>query len=83
MGLLIHEISVRHDCSPLLGALRAGKHYIWDYYYMVPEALDGGTPPGQEMLVTRLPAIRFGLNRYGFQYFFTPDRSSMVSGSIH
>ena len=37
----------------------------------------------QEMAVTRLPAIRFGLNRYGFEYFFTPDRSSMVSGSIH
>ena len=36
----------------------------------------------QEMVVTRLPAIRFGLNRYGFEYFFKPDRSSMVSKSI-
>ncbi len=80
MGLLIHGIFVRHDRSPLLGAPRAGKQYIWDYDYMVPEALNGGTPPDQEMLVTRLPAIRFGLNRYGFEYFFKPDLSSMVSG---
>ena len=28
------------------------------------------------MLVTQLPAIRFGLNRYGFQYFFTPDQKA-------
>ena len=70
MGLLIHGIFVRHDRSPLLGALRAGKHYIWDYYYMVPEALNGGTPPGQEMLVTQLPAIRFGLNRYQIGIIF-------------
>ena len=37
--------------------------------------------PNQEMLVTRLPAIRFCLNRYGFECFFKPVRSSMVSGS--
>ena len=36
--------------------------------------------PNQEMLVTRLPAIRFCLNHYGFEYFFKPDLSSMVSG---
>ena len=40
----------------------------------------GDTPPEQEMLITRLPAIRFGLNWYGFEYFFKPDLSSMVSG---
>ena len=42
-----------------------------------------GALNNQEMAVTRLPAIRFGLNRYGFEYFFKPDRSSMVSGSIY
>ena len=36
--------------------------------------------PNQEMLVTRLPAIRFCLNHDGFEYFFKPDLSSMVSG---
>ena len=30
---------------------------------------NGGTPPDQEMLVTRLPAIRFCLNHDGFEYF--------------
>ena len=74
---------VRHDHSPLLDGLPAGKQYICDYWYMAPEDLNGGTPPDQEMLVTRLPAIRFGLNWYGFEYFFIPDRSSMVSGLIH
>ena len=43
----------------------------------------GSPKPNQEMAVTPLPASRFGLNRYGFSYFFTSDRSSMVSGSIH
>ena len=28
----------------------------------------GVTPPDQEILITRLPVIRFGLNRYGFEY---------------
>ena len=43
---------------------------------------NGGTPPDQEMLVTRVPVIRFGLNQYGFEYFFKPDLSSMVSGPL-
>jgi hypothetical protein len=34
------------------------------------------------MLVTRLPAIRFCLNHNGFEYFFKPDLSSMVSGPL-
>ena len=42
----------------------------------------GGTPSDQDMLITRLPAIRFGLNRCGFEYFFKPDLSSMVSGPL-
>ena len=42
-----------------------------------------GALNNQEMPVTLLPAIRFGLDRYGFEYLFKPDRSSMVSGSIH
>ena len=37
-----------------------------------------GALNNQEMVVTRLPAIRFGLNRCGFEYLFKPDLSSMV-----
>ena len=34
------------------------------------------------MLVTSLPAIRFGLNWCGFEFCFKPDLSSMVSGPL-
>ena len=37
----------------------------------------------QEMVVIQVPAIRFSLNRYGFDFFFKPDRSRVVSGLIH
>ena len=43
---------------------------------------NGGTPPDQEMLITQLPAINFCLNHDGFEYFFKPDLSSMVSGPL-
>jgi hypothetical protein len=56
-----------------------GEKYIrWDHPGGAPKI--GGTPPDQEMLITQLPAIRIGLNRCGFEYFFKPDLSSMVSG---
>ena len=41
-----------------------------------------GTAPDQEMLITRLPAIRFCSNHDGFEHFFMPDLSSMVSGPL-
>ena len=67
---------VHSDCGLVLGRFRGKSQEI-------PGDPNGGTPPAQEMVVTLLPATRFGLNRYGFQYFFKPDRSSMVSGSIY
>ena len=42
------------------------------------ESPQGAFQPNQKVAVTQLPAIRFCLNRYGFEYLFKPDRSSMV-----